>query len=349
MPQVFSRSPGTPGLLVTDGDGRVVHCHEAVAVWFGYQVSELVGRSVDILVPEALRARHGEYRRRFSSRGRRRPMNSGLAIGGLTKDGRELTLDVALEPFTVASRRFVLAVVEILAPDGDISDEVIRGAGSARLGRLWSELAAGAEDLRAALGAMDQLRRAGAEDRADERGLSALPAARRLVTRTAERLMTLRRAFDDRQDGPPGDPAARWSELVALLRAVVSPDVEISFGPETWGETVPEAGPLLERFCLAAVAAILGSSPSVHHINVNFASQPRSAGPPGLDAGGGAALTIAGDASSSHESVPAGAELTDGLPESLTIVAERLADLGATVRVRGTSSTEAVTAWFPLR
>lgn len=85
-------------ILVTGGKGKITHANPASEKMFGYAPGELVGQSVDILVPERYRQRHSEQHREFVRHPRQRPMGSNLQLVGLRRDGTEFPVDIMLSP-----------------------------------------------------------------------------------------------------------------------------------------------------------------------------------------------------------------------------------------------------------
>jgi PAS domain S-box-containing protein len=98
-------------MLVVDSSGRVVLVNEAVEHLFGYSRAELVGRGVDELVPEALRAVHGRHRAHFFADRRRRPMGIGKELRARRKDGTEFPAEISLSPVNAGAETLVMAAV----------------------------------------------------------------------------------------------------------------------------------------------------------------------------------------------------------------------------------------------
>lgn len=100
------------GLLIVDGDGRIVHANRTFEELSGYRADDLVGETVELLVPEGLRPFHSDYRDEYVSSGMpRRPMGTGLDIVMRRKDGAELPVDIALRPLRRARERYIVASV----------------------------------------------------------------------------------------------------------------------------------------------------------------------------------------------------------------------------------------------
>jgi PAS domain S-box-containing protein len=85
-------------MVVSDGEGRITMINHQAEVLLGYTRGELLGRSVDILVPERFRAGHPALREGYVRNPDRRGMGSGRALWALTKDGREVPIETSLSP-----------------------------------------------------------------------------------------------------------------------------------------------------------------------------------------------------------------------------------------------------------
>ncbi len=98
-------------LILVDDDGQMTLVNRQTSELFGYERHELIGQSVDILVPDKYRARHPEIRRAFVASQAGRLMGHGREVIGRRKDGSELPLELALTPFRHDSHVYTLAVV----------------------------------------------------------------------------------------------------------------------------------------------------------------------------------------------------------------------------------------------
>ena len=104
------------GLLMTDGRGSIVLVNREVERLFGYPREELLGKPVDLLVPERFRAAHGGFRAGFLRDPRVRAMGAGRDLFGLRKDGAEVPVEIGLTPVATDEGMFVLAsIVDISA------------------------------------------------------------------------------------------------------------------------------------------------------------------------------------------------------------------------------------------
>jgi PAS domain S-box-containing protein len=106
-------------LLESAPDGIVIvnQAHEITLVnpraesMFGYTHEELLGKSVDELVPGRFRAEHVHHRARFMGDKRARPMGGAQDLHGVRKDGTEFAVDISLSPLDAESGTLVIAVI----------------------------------------------------------------------------------------------------------------------------------------------------------------------------------------------------------------------------------------------
>ncbi|GGB96622.1 hybrid sensor histidine kinase/response regulator [Marinobacterium zhoushanense] len=103
-------------VVVVDQQGRIVLVNAQVAPLFGYRKEELIGQSIEVLVPERARARHVDHRNHFLANHEVRPMGSGLDLAARCKDGREIPVEISLSPLETADGVLVSASIR------DISD-----------------------------------------------------------------------------------------------------------------------------------------------------------------------------------------------------------------------------------
>jgi len=89
--------------VIVDSDGTIVFANTQVRETFGFDPAELVGRSVEILMPPRFREVHAVHRDLFNAKPRSRPMGTGLSLYGLHKDGTEFPVEISLSPVKTPS------------------------------------------------------------------------------------------------------------------------------------------------------------------------------------------------------------------------------------------------------
>jgi PAS domain S-box-containing protein len=98
-------------LVMVDHSGRIVLANAQAEKMFGFPRAELLGRLVDMLVPERYRATHPEKRNSYFAAPELRSMGAGGYLFGLRKDGTEVPIEIGLNPITTNEGSFVLAIV----------------------------------------------------------------------------------------------------------------------------------------------------------------------------------------------------------------------------------------------
>lgn len=85
-------------MVLVDARGDVAYVNTQALAMLGYEREDLVGRSVDLLVPDRARAAHAAHRRHFGEKPRLRGMGVGMVLSARRKDGSEVPVEVALSP-----------------------------------------------------------------------------------------------------------------------------------------------------------------------------------------------------------------------------------------------------------
>ena len=110
---VVESSPN--GIVMVNEEGTIVVVNQMLATLFGYDRQDLLGRSVDLLVPERFRSHHPEHRRAFFSNPTMRRME-GRDLMGLRKDGSEFPIEIGLAPLATSEGLHVTASVVHITP-----------------------------------------------------------------------------------------------------------------------------------------------------------------------------------------------------------------------------------------
>lgn len=99
------------GLVLVDQQGIVLMKNPRLGEMFGYAPGELLGKSIEVLIPQAARQRHAEHRDRYNARPVQRSMGIGMDLRGVRKDGSEIPVEVSLNHFEVHGVQYVMGLV----------------------------------------------------------------------------------------------------------------------------------------------------------------------------------------------------------------------------------------------
>ncbi|WP_290652288.1 PAS domain-containing sensor histidine kinase [Aquisalimonas sp.] len=106
---VVDASPSA--LVMIDGQGRITLTNEAAERLFGYGHGELLGQSVETLIPPRLRNQHASYRTAFFEQPEPRVMGQGRDLYGMSKHGVKIPIEVGLTPIEMPDGIHVLSAI----------------------------------------------------------------------------------------------------------------------------------------------------------------------------------------------------------------------------------------------
>jgi len=117
-PEIFQLTveASPSGLVVVNGAGTIVMVNGEIERLFGYRREELIGQTVEILLPAYLRDKHTGQRINFMLQPRARRLGTGRDFLGRHRDGAEFPVEVGLNPLHINGEVMVLCAI------GDVSE-----------------------------------------------------------------------------------------------------------------------------------------------------------------------------------------------------------------------------------
>jgi PAS domain S-box-containing protein len=98
-------------MVVMGPHGAIARVNRQAEQLFGYAREELLGQSVEVLIPERFRRGHVGLRETFLAAPAARPMGAGRDLYGRRKDGSEVPIEIGLNPIDTPDGRLVLASI----------------------------------------------------------------------------------------------------------------------------------------------------------------------------------------------------------------------------------------------
>lgn len=101
-------------IVIVDSDFKIYFINEHAEMMFDYNRNELIGKHIEIVVPDSLRNVHVDHRNKFKIAPRARPMGADIPLKARRKDGTEFAVAIELSPFrTLHSGTFVTAQIKV--------------------------------------------------------------------------------------------------------------------------------------------------------------------------------------------------------------------------------------------
>jgi len=113
------------GIIVIDEHGIIETFNKAAQRMFGYEVSEVVGGNISMLMPEPFQGQHDHYMRKYRETGHRRIIGIGREAVGKKKNGAVFPVDLSVSEVIVDGRRTFTGLVRDITERKRLEREVL--------------------------------------------------------------------------------------------------------------------------------------------------------------------------------------------------------------------------------
>jgi PAS domain S-box-containing protein len=120
-------------IITIDERGTIESVNGAVERLFGYASEELIGRNVNLLMPEQDASRHDTYLRNYLETGIRRIIGIGREVVAQRKDGSTFPVDLAVSELQLGDRRLFTGIIHDITERKQAAAEVVRQSEQLRL------------------------------------------------------------------------------------------------------------------------------------------------------------------------------------------------------------------------
>ena len=117
---------GPDAMVCVDSGGQIVLVNAQAERLFGYPREELAGQPVEILVPDASKARHPALRAGYAADPTPRPMGAGLNLSGRRRDGTAFPAEIVLSALDTDQGILVSAAIRDVTQQRQARDDLRR-------------------------------------------------------------------------------------------------------------------------------------------------------------------------------------------------------------------------------
>jgi PAS domain S-box-containing protein len=111
-------------MVIVDRDGLVQIINAQTERLFGYSRDELIGKPVEILMPQRFHAQHVGHRSHYSESAKTREMGAGLELSGRHKDGTEFPVEISLSPLKTQGGTLISSAIRNVSDRRHAEEEI---------------------------------------------------------------------------------------------------------------------------------------------------------------------------------------------------------------------------------
>lgn len=101
----------TEGIIVVDSWGAIQLINPKAQELFGYSEDDLLGKKIEILIPQRYARNHVDHRMNYAQHPHARSMGSNMELSARRRDNSEFPVEVSLSPFTTSDGEYIVSFI----------------------------------------------------------------------------------------------------------------------------------------------------------------------------------------------------------------------------------------------
>ncbi len=129
-------------IISLDSQQHIIHFNRAAEKMFGYASSDIIGKPVDILIPDRFRAAHREHIKTFGDYGlTNRTMGSTGGISGLRSNGEEFPIEASISQVEALGQKIFTVILRDVTDRKKLEAQFLRAQRMESIGTLAGGIA----------------------------------------------------------------------------------------------------------------------------------------------------------------------------------------------------------------
>lgn len=114
------------GVISVDDKGTIERCNKAVYDIFGYKSEELIGKNINVLIPQPHKSKHDSYINNYPNTGRKNIIGTSREVTAVRKDESDFLIRLAVNEVIVNDRRLFVGTLRDISKRKRMEEETLK-------------------------------------------------------------------------------------------------------------------------------------------------------------------------------------------------------------------------------